>query len=252
MKRMLGTLSEHYQSPVDLEFTANILNPGASTPEVEISILQCRPQSYLQEMVIEIPKNIPEEDLLFKTNQTLPHGHVEGINYVVFVPPEAYYSLPSSAERVALSRAIGQLNAKLADEKFICLGPGRWGTTTPDLGIGVGYSDIYNTRALIELSGAGIGTAPEPSFGTHFFQDLLEANIFPLAIYLDHDDVIFKSEFFYKSPNRMLEFLPEKEALAEALRLIRVEDYRPGHSIELIMNGENSQAVALLKKERET
>ena len=74
---------------------------------------------------------------------------------------------------------IGQLNAALKDEIFICVGPGRWGTSTPDLGVRVGYGDIYNTRALVELAGEGIGPAPEPSFGTHFFQDLVESNIYP-------------------------------------------------------------------------
>jgi hypothetical protein len=250
MKRMLKTLAEHYKSPVDLEFTAQILDPGSTSPEVKISILQCRPQSHLQEMTIEIPKNIPEKDLIFKTNQALPHGYVGGINYVVFVTPEGYFSLPSEADRIELGRAIGQLNAELADEKFICLGPGRWGTTTPDLGIKIGYSDIYNTKALIELSGEGVGTAPEPSFGTHFFQDLLEANIYPLAIYLDNEDVAFRKDFFYNSPNRLLEFLPEKQDLLDALRVISVNDYRKGYAIELIMNGEVSQAVALLIKER--
>jgi hypothetical protein len=94
-----------------------------------------------------------------------------------------------------------------------------------------------------------VGTAPEPSFGTHFFQDLLEANIYPLAIYLDHEEVAFKKDFFYDTPNHLLEFLPEAQDLVKALHVIRVEDFRPGHSIELIMNGEVSQAVAILNKE---
>jgi hypothetical protein len=249
MKRVLNTLSTHYKSPVDLEFTVRILDPGASTPEVKISILQCRPQSQLEEMEAEIPKNIPKKNLILRTNLVLPHGHLLGINYVLFVTPSGYFSLPTSADRIALGRAVGKLNAKLDGQRFICIGPGRWGTTTPDLGLRVGYSDIYNTKALIEISGEGIGTAPEPSFGTHFFQDLLEANIYPLAIYLDQKDVYFNEKFFYKTPNRLLEFLPEEENFLDAIRLIRVDDFKPGHTIELIMNGEISEAVAILKKE---
>jgi len=249
MKRVLNTLSVHYKSPVDLEFTVRILEPGASTPEVKISILQCRPQSELEGTAAEIPKNIPKKNLIFRTNLVLPHGHIHGIEYVLFVTPKGYFSLPTPADRIALGRSVGQLNSRLEDNSFICVGPGRWGTTTPDLGVRVGYSDIYNTKALIELSGEGIGTAPEPSFGTHFFQDLLEANIYPLAIYLDHEDVFFAEKFFYKTPNRLLEFLPEAENLTDAIRLIKVDDYRKGHTIELIMNGEISKAVALLEKE---
>ena len=124
-----------------------------------------------------------------------------------------------------------------------------WGTSTPDLGVGVGYSDIYHARALVELSGEGVGTAPEPSFGTHFFQDLLESSIYPLAIFLDDEDVVFNREFFYQTRNRVLEYLPDAEVLEDALRVIRVKDYRPDHHIHLIMDGEAGRAVAFLRED---
>ncbi len=249
MKRMLETLSIHYQSPVDLEFAASIIDPGSRNPDVEISILQCRPQSLLQETEVQIPKHLPEEKVVFATSQVLPHGQVDEIRYILFVTPEGYFSLGSDAERVNLVRSISRLNLRLADETFICLGPGRWGTTTPDLGISVGYSDIYNTRSLIELSGEGVGTAPEPSFGTHFFQDLLESSIYPLAIYLDDEDVIFNRDLFYQAENRLLEYLPEEEKLVDVLRVLQVDDYMPDHHIHLIMDGEAGRAVAYLKED---
>ncbi len=249
MRRILTTLAKHYHSPVDMEFTATITNPGTSTPEVEICILQCRPQSLLQESDVTIPKNLPEEDVVFATSQVLPHGQVENIRYVMFITPEGYFGLPTENARINLGRAIGRLNNRLKGESFICVGPGRWGTTTPDLGISIGYSDIYNTRALIELSGAGIGSAPEPSFGTHFFQDLLEASIYPLAVFLDDEDVIFNRNFFYDPPNRLLNFLPDEQDLLDVLRLVRVSDYRPGHHLHLVMDGESGRAAAFLKED---
>jgi len=251
MKRMLHTLSTHYQSPVDLEFAVSIIDPGSRNPEVEISILQCRPQSLLQETEVQIPKHLPDEKILFATSQVLPHGHVENIQFVLFVTPEGYFSLSSDDERIKLVRSISRLNLRLAEKSFICLGPGRWGTTTPDLGISVGYSDIYNTRALIELSGEGVGTAPEPSFGTHFFQDLLESSIYPLAIYLDDEDVSFNRDFFYQAENCLLEFLPDAENLVDMLRLVRVEDYLPGQHIHLVMDGEAGRAVAYFEEDAE-
>ena len=251
MKRMLSTLAKNYQSPVDMEFAAWIVNPQSSEPEVEISILQCRPQSHLQETQVKIPPNLPKEDIVFATSQVLPHGQVENIDYVLFVTPEGYFSLEDEDARVSLERSIGRLNKLLSEEVFISLGPGRWGTTTPDLGIRIGYSDIFNSRALIEISGEGVGSAPEPSFGTHFFQDLLESSIYPLAIYLDDDDVIFNQKFFYKSPNYLLEYLPEAKDLVDVLRLIRVSDFREGHHIHLIMDGEVGRAVAYFKEDGE-
>jgi hypothetical protein len=244
MRRMLNTLEKHYDSPVDMEFAVRLVNLSTANPEVQISILQCRPQSLLQEADVTIPKHIPEEDVVFATSQVLPHGQVEDIRYILFVTPEGYFGMASHDLRISLVRSIGRLNRRLAGETFICIGPGRWGTSTPDLGVGVGYADIFNSRALVELSGQGVGSAPEPSFGTHFFQDLLESSIYPLAVYLDDDDVVFNRAFLYDSPNHLLEYLPEAEKLTETLRLIKVSDLRPEGKLELIMDGEAGRAAA--------
>jgi hypothetical protein len=130
---------------------------------------------------------------------------------------------------------------------FICVGPGRWGTVNPDLGVPVGYGDIYNTRALIELAGEGIGSAPEASFGTHFFQDLMESNIYPLAIYLDDKDVVFCRRFFYNTPNRLSQFIPEADIWNRYLRVIEVATFRPENHIDIIMDDEQGRTVAFLQ-----
>ena len=251
MKRMLRTLAKHYESPVDMEFTVQIIEPGTSSPEVEITILQCRPQSHLQETNVRIPLDVSEKDIIFTTGRVLPHGQVNGIEYVVFVSPEGYYGFQNPTARVELGRSIGRINNLLEGKVFICVGPGRWGTVNPDLGVRIGYSDIYNTRSLVELSGEGVGSAPEPSFGTHFFQDLLEAQIYPLAIYLDDEDVIFNREFFYDTPNHLVDFLPEEGNLMEALRIIRVKDYRPDCLFNLVIDSEVGQAIAYLASNAE-
>ena len=110
--------------------------------------------------------------------------------------------------RNKLRKAIRLLNDKLAREYFICIGPGRWGSFNPDLGIDISYPEIKNPRALVELSGSEYGLSPEPSFGTHFFQDLLKSQIYPLAICLDDNDVIFNRDFFYRTPNALTGTLP--------------------------------------------
>lgn len=246
LKTMLKLLEEHYHSPVDTEFTACIPDPFAPHPDIEITILQCRPQSHLKDIDVRLPQSIYPEDIVFSTRRVVPEGRVQAIQYVVYVPPEEYFSLPTAAERAGLGRAIGRLNTLLAGRTFICVGPGRWGTSNPDLGVNIGYADIYNTRALVELSGEGIGLAPEPSFGTHFFQDLVEANIFPLAVFLDDEDAIFNREFFDKTPNRLLERMPEAAALASCLKLIDVNTFRPGFHLDLVMDDDQGKAVAFL------
>lgn len=247
MRHMLQLLEQSYRSPVDTEFTVQVINPLDLQPEVKITLLQCRPQSHIKEMDVHLPKNIADEDVIFSTQRMAPRGRISGVQYVLFVTPEGYFNLPTPAARAALVQEISRLNKILAGKSFICVGPGRWGTSNPDLGIHIGYGDIYNTRALIELAGKGIGSAPEASFGTHFFQDLVESEIFPLAIYLEDEDVVFNHEFFYNTPNVIAEFDPDYADLCDCLRLIRVSDFRGRHHLELIMDNEDDgRTVAFL------
>jgi hypothetical protein len=247
LKRMLQTLEHHYRSPVDTEFTVEITDPLTLKPDVHITILQCRPQSHLKETQVKLPASLNPADVIFATQGVIPQGVVTEITFVVFVTPEGYFSLPTPAARARLARTIGKLNEKLAGQTFICVGPGRWGTNNPDLGVGIGYADIYNTRALVEISGKGIGVEPEASFGTHFFQDLVEANIYPLAIPLDDPKIIFNQAFFYTTPNRISEWLPGEGCPNESIRLVAVNDFRPAHHLDLIMSDEENRAVAFLQ-----
>jgi hypothetical protein len=246
LRRLLNSLETHYLAPVDTEFTIQVIGADTLQPEVEICILQCRPQSQLEESRVNLPENIPDQDVIFSTARMVPRGRVDWINYVVYVHAEGYLALPSESARTEVGRAISKLNAALADQVFICVGPGRWGTRNLDLGVYIGYSDIYNTRALIEVTGKETGLAPEPSFGTHFFQDLVEANIYPLAIDLEDEGVIFNRDFFYDTPNNLVDFIPVDDQLTNCLRLIKVSSYRPGHSLSLVMDDERSQATAFL------
>jgi hypothetical protein len=246
MRYILNVLENEYESPVDVEFTAEIIEDNGK-PEIKFSIIQCRPLSYMkEENLVSIPSNISPEQLLFSSSIMVAGGWLEEINYVLFVPPEAYFQISTQAARTKLERAIGKLNSALGSQNFICVGPGRWGTSNPDLGVHVDYADIFNAKALVELSGEGIGPAPEPSLGTHFFQDLLEGQIFPLSIYIGKDD--FNRDFFYNTPNRLAEWINAEPALFERLRLIKVSDFKPNHHLELVMNGEEERAVAFLSE----
>lgn len=248
LRRMLKILEKHYKAPVDMEFTLKIEDPQAVRPHVCITVLQCRPQSYLVSgEQVELPINLVQEDIIFSTRFVVPEGVIPEVRYVVYVPAQGYFALPTHEARAQLVRAISRLNDLMKDELFICIGPGRWGSSNSDLGVPVDYGDIYHTLALVELAGAGIGPAPEPSLGTHFFQDLLEEQIYPLAIYLDDDQSIFNRAFFEQTPNRIAEWMAPDEILRDSLRLIRVSDFRAGHHIRIVMSDEKSRAVAFLE-----
>ncbi len=250
MRHIVRTLEEHYKSPVDLEFTLGIQNPEQSRPRLCITLLQCRPQSaLLPTETVSLPVNLVHEDIVFSTRFVVPEGLINQVDYVVYVAPKGYFALGSMDLRGLLVRALARLNAALIGQKFIMVGPGRWGSSNSDLGVPVNYGDIYHTRALVELAGqgVGVGTVPEPSLGTHFFQDLLEAQIYPLAIYLDDPASIFNKAFFEGTPNRVEEFIELDPRLRDALRVIRVKDFRPGGHLRIVMSDEKSQAVAYIE-----
>jgi hypothetical protein len=247
LSKILRLLEEHYHAAVDMEFTVQIPESDSIQPEVKITLLQCRPQSRLQESInIPIPKELAAENIIFSSSFLVPQGYLPNIRFVIFVSPEAYYALPTAATRNEIGRIVGRLNSILAEKSFICVGPGRWGTENIDLGVYVGYSDICNAGALVELAGKGVGAAPEPSLGTHFFQDLMEAQIYPVSVPLDQKETIFNQDFFYKMPNKLQGLVDVSSEVAGCLRLIDVASYRPGHHLELIMDGEKGEAMAFI------
>ena len=247
LTKILKTIEANYHTAVDMEFTLQIQDPGSLNPQVQISLLQCRPQPHLQDIyAVRLPKGLSDEEVIFSTGFMVPRGYLSGIRYVLFVEPSGYYALPTPSDRNKVSLAISRLNAALEDKRFICIGPGRWGSANPDLGVFVSYADIYRAGALVELSGEGVGLAPEPSLGTHFFQDLMEAQIYPLAIRLDDPQTVFNRNFFYQTPNCLSNWMEADPALKKCLRLIEVSDYRPDHHIEVVMDDEENQALAFL------
>lgn len=250
MRQVLSKLEKAYGEPVDLEFALHIEPTGERLPKLKIIILQCRPQSRLEDIpCAKIPVDLKQDQIIFQTHFVVPKGFIDQVDYVVYVPHEEYYQLPSEACRRELVQAIGKLNARLDKEQFICAGPGRWGSSNSDLGVPVDYGDIYNARSLVEIAGKLVGAEPEPSLGTHFFQDLLEAQIYPLALQIDSPDTVLRREFFYDTPNHLHEFLEVSDRIKNSLRLIKVSDYRPGTFLRIVMDDEESNAVAFLASE---
>ena len=247
---LLQLLEKHYHSPVDLEFALEISENNPGEGDVQISILQCRPQLTLEKATYKAPAYLEPADILFSTSRMAPSGQIEDIHYVVFITPEGYFGLSSEFERIRLRQIISQVNRSLANETFILIGPGRWGTSNPELGIAVGFGDIYHARALIEITGKGIGPAPEASYGTHFFQDLIESQIYPLAIYLDDPATIFRKEFFYQAPNLLPHLIPQEETLSACLRVINVRAAHPGYRLHLIMDADKKIVMAYFEKEK--
>jgi hypothetical protein len=137
-----------------------------------------------------------------------------------------------------VARCIGQLNSALDGQTFILIGPGRWGSSDAMQGVPVTYADIFNTRALVEVASTQSGFSAEPSYGTHFFQDLVETQIYPLAVYPDEPGDYFNWDFVKQSENQIQRFIPGQMSASQCVKVIHVPGERPGHSLELIMDGQ--------------
>lgn len=245
LKGVLTSLEAAYGCPVDVEFSLEFRG-AARRPEMVLHLLQCRPQSSNDQSAhIEVPVDVPRHDILFTASDLIPNGVVERIRYILYVDPSQYARLAPPSEKLEVARALGRLNRILKDEEFILIGPGRWGSSNVDLGVKVTYADVFNSKMLVELGfkSAG-GGMPEVSYGTHFFQDLVEARIFPLAVFPEQDGVLFDRRFLAETPNLLTSLLPDEAALEGVLKVIDVSAVRNGQLLEVVMSSEQNRALA--------
>jgi pyruvate,water dikinase len=239
MQAIMDVLKEKLKTPVDIEFASN---------GNEFHLLQCRPQSYSKESKpAPIPKDVPQERILFTSNRYVSNGIVPDITHVVYVDPDGYNEISSLNDLKSVGRAVGKLNKFLPKRQFILMGPGRWGSRGDiRLGVNVTYSDINNTAVLIEIAKKKGNYVPDLSFGTHFFQDLVEASIRYLPLYPDDKGVIFNERFFTKVKNILPQILPEYENLAGVIKVIDVPASSNGQVLKVLMNADLDEAMGML------
>ncbi len=234
---LLKALKKHLGYAVDIEFAFD----GQS-----FYLLQCRAQSYPEEeQPGMIPDNIPQDQLLFKSNRYVPNASIEGITHIVYIVPSAFYQLSDYSHFIEIGKAIGKLNKLLPKRKFILIGPGRWGSRGDiKSGVSVGYADICNTRLLVEIAQKFGEFAPEPSFGTHFFQDLVEASISYVPIYADDPEEYLNQEFLTERENLLAAFIPEHAYLSNVIRVIDLSAIKKTMKLTIRMNSDLETAVA--------
>jgi hypothetical protein len=150
----------------------------------------------------------------------------QNISRVIFIDPQGYAKL-SLAEKYNIARLVGKINKtinKRDEMPTILFGPGRWGTTTPAMGVPVTFAEINNVAAIAEIAYKEGSLIPDLSFGTHFFQDLVEMNIFYLAIYPEQENVTFNTVQMQKMPNVLKELVPEDRQYADIVHVYDVRE----------------------------
>jgi hypothetical protein len=239
MRALLRVLRERMETPVDIEFASD----GR-----DFYLLQCRAQSFVADAApAAIPRDVPADRVLFSTRRYVSNGRVPDLTHIVFVDPDAYTELKTLQELTDVGRAVGRLNKLLPRRQFVLIGPGRWGSRGDvKLGVRVTYSDINNAAMLMEVAALRGSSTPEVSFGTHFFQDLVEAAIRYLPIFPGERDTVFNASFLLEAPSVLPELLPEYAHLALALRVIDVPRATGGLILRVLLNADAEEAMGLL------
>lgn len=255
LREMLAELRDAYRSDVDVEFTVNFLDPesdsGEDQPRHLINLVQCRPFQ-IQGAHIDatpLPTIAPEQVIMRCNGGVVGHSRVDRIGRIVFVRPERYAELPE-ARKYELTRVIAALTQAKApeDEGLLLIGPGRWGTSTPSLGVPVRIADIDRVTVLVEIDQIHDGLIADLSLGTHFFNELVERNMLYLAYKKLDDTSVLDRPFLDDHPNRVPDLLSESassELAAAALfwsDIVTVID-SPGRPWILNANGQEQFAV---------
>ncbi|MFC1806817.1 PEP/pyruvate-binding domain-containing protein [Candidatus Omnitrophota bacterium] len=223
-KKILETLQKSYNYPVEIEFTVNFTKDNI----FKINLLQCRPlQTWGMGYKVEIPQQIDREKMLFKSKGCFLGGNVsQRIKRIIYVNPEKYSKLGLS-DKYGIARAIGALNREITDREelpTLLMGPGRWGTTTPSLGVPVNFSEINNIAALTEVAFSAGNLMPELSFGTHFFQDLVETKIFYIALFPEKEDVLFNHGLFKQFNNTFTQIMGQSAKHGDVISVYDIKD----------------------------
>ncbi|HPN13361.1 MAG TPA: nucleotidyltransferase domain-containing protein, partial [Spirochaetota bacterium] len=238
---IIKELQAGFGMPVDIEFACDGSN---------FYLLQCRPQNSTSDIAPSpIPHDIPKDRIIFTADRFISNGKIRDITHIVWINPSRYGTLASRTALVEVGRVVGRLNMILPKKQFILMGPGRWGSRGDiKLGVQVTYADICNTAALIEISTNKGGYSPELSFGTHFFQDLVETGIRYIPLYPEEKDITYNELFFASSENMLPDILPEYEHLSDVIRVIDVPKRTGGQVLKILLNADIGKALAFINE----
>lgn len=224
MQNMLKKLETIYQYPVDVEFTVNFTDSN----KFQINLVQCRPlQTLGQEKKVEYPNNVEPDRVFFKSEGAFMGGSIaQKIRRVIYVDPKGYSDLPQT-KKYEVARIVGRLNRQIRNRDempTMLMGPGRWGSTTPSLGVPVSFSEINHMNVLGEIAYRDGNLIPELSYGTHFFQDLVETKIFYVALFPDDSEILFNFQWIKGKENSLAKFLPEAHDYCDIIKVYDISD----------------------------
>jgi len=226
-----------YGRPVDIEFVWD---------GDKFYLVQCRSLSVRKEHhKVSIPTDVPRAKVFFATESSLASTIVADLEYIVYVNPRAYDALPTYDEKMKVAAVVNLLNKHLAGRRYALMGPGRWGSNDINLGVRVTYSNINRTKLLVEIAFAKAGGTPEVSYGTHFFQDLVEADITVASLFPDDPDGFLDEQFVLTAENLLGVIAPEVKGCEGVVRVINVPAVCDGNYLQVYMDASTRQGLGV-------
>ncbi len=247
LREMLGTLQTAYNHPVDIEFTANFVGDR----QYKINLLQCRPLQVQGVEVSELPEvKVRKEDIVIAARgAVIGHSRFNRIDRFVYVSPSLYGRLPLH-ERHEVARLLGEINRARGEGigMVMMLGPGRWGTSSPHLGIPVTFSAINRVGILCEVVAMHENLVPDVSLGTHFLNELVERNVLYLALFPAQGDNFLNRDFFENSPSRLLDLVPGAARLDGVVRVIDAARVAEGAAIRITADAVRQRVLCYFER----
>jgi hypothetical protein len=236
MRKILHLLETEYERPVDVEFAVR------ATPEqgFMINLFQCRPLQVTPSEEVEMPED-RAENLLFDVHRTsMRRSKKEKIDVIVHVDPRGYYEYPH-VKKPDVGRMIRLVNQyyRESEKNLMLLVPGRIGTSSPELGVPVVYADISEFGAICEVAYSEAGYRPELSYGSHMFQDLVEADVYYGAINENRHTRCYRPQMLRSCPNIFEQICPNETELGEIVRVYDVSE----KEVYLLLDAKEGRAV---------
>ena len=233
MRQVLSILEEAYGHPVDIEFSASF----RSEELYRINLLQCRPMRAKTDAVaVEPPVELSDEDRIIDSRGPVVGSSRDvSVDRLIYVVPSEYSELVLN-DRYTVAKLIGRLagtGTTENDHQTLMLGPGRWGTAEPFLGIPISFSEISRACAVCEIVTMREGLTPDVSLGTHFFNELVETDILYFALYPDREEDFLNRNFLHSAPNELTDLLPDADRWASVVRVLNPLEWKKGKTLRL-------------------
>lgn len=218
LKDILEICKQELMCDVEIEFAADLVS-NSRGQELQVKLLQVRPVGEYSEDDSTTMEKVSEEinTMILTSSKALGSGSFDGMNYIIHVPSATF----DSAKTKNMAEEISRLNSRIKNEgaHYLLIGPGRWGSSDPWLGIPVVWSDISEAKMIVETAIPGFQI--EPSQGTHFFQNITSLGVGYLTIDTVNRDgsideplisgleCLHNGEFvkLYKAPDSMVGFI---------------------------------------------